>query len=329
MASGWVRHLVTVKARGFMRTRLLLVVGSALAMVLAWAVPAQAITHGQPDAGAHPYVGELLFFVPDEVDPRFDDPGSWFTCSGTLLNDHVVLTAGHCTYGVGLEGVSTTAGGGSGSGGTDVWISFSESPDFSILPPSSSYGRDQNAQRYQDWSAALDASSDWHEATAHPHPQFDPDNFALHDAGVLTLQEPAPMSRYGALPPAGFLDQFQTAPRAGQDFTVVGYGLNKVLPKADFGGDTRFKGTVQLITLKGLFGLPDGTAARFTNNNGRVHQGGTCFGDSGGPTLYDATNVVVAVTSFGISPNCTGSDDEYRIDQPDDLAFLASFGVSP
>jgi hypothetical protein len=27
--------------------------------------------------------------------------------------------------------------------------------------------------------------------------------------------------------------------------------------------------------------------------------------------------------------NCTGSDDEYRIDQPDDLAFLASFGVTP
>jgi hypothetical protein len=66
-----------------------------------------------------------------------------------------------------------------------VWISFSESPDFSILPPSSSYGRDQNAQRYHDWSTALNASSDWHEATAFPHPQFDPDAFFLHDAGVL------------------------------------------------------------------------------------------------------------------------------------------------
>src|SRR6478609_6014082 len=50
-------------------------------------VPAvsQAITNGQPDQGAHPYVGELLFYVPDEVDARFTDPGSWFTCSGTLL----------------------------------------------------------------------------------------------------------------------------------------------------------------------------------------------------------------------------------------------------
>src|SRR6185312_16119887 len=114
--------------------RVLVVMISALAVVLAWAIPANAITHGQPDDGAHPYVGELLFFVPDA---RFDDPGSWFTCSGTLLDDHVVLTAGHCTYGTGRDGASTTANGGSGSGGTDVWISFSESPDFSILPPSS------------------------------------------------------------------------------------------------------------------------------------------------------------------------------------------------
>lgn len=137
------------------------------------------------------------------------------------------------------------------------------------------------------------------------------------------------MSRYGALPPLGFLDQFQTTPRSEQKFMVVGYGLNKVLPIADFGGDIRYQGVTQLVTLKGLFGVPDGIAARFTNNDGLVHQGGTCFGDSGGPTLYDRGNVVVAVTSFGISPNCTGTDDEYRIDQADDLAFLATFGVSP
>ena len=84
-----------------MLKRLGVVIAAAAAVVLAASAPASAITHGQPDAGAHPYVGELLFFVPDEPDSRFDDPGAWFTCSGTLLNDHVVLTAGHCTYGVG------------------------------------------------------------------------------------------------------------------------------------------------------------------------------------------------------------------------------------
>ena len=48
--------------------------------------PVGAITNGAPDAGEHPYVGELLFYVPDVESSRFDDPGGWFTCTGTLLN---------------------------------------------------------------------------------------------------------------------------------------------------------------------------------------------------------------------------------------------------
>ena len=231
-------------------------------------------------------MGELLFFVPDEMDSRFDDPGAWFTCTGTLLNDHVVLTAGHCTYAVGHDGASTTAGGGNGSGGNDVWIDFNDAPDFSILPPSSSYGRDQNAQRYHDWAAALDGSAEWHRATSHPHPQFDTDQFFLHDAGVLVLDQPVTLGRYGRISPAGFLDQFQTARSNDQRFTVVGYGLNKELPHADFGGDVRFQATTMLVTLNGTFGAPQGTIARFSNDNGGNHQGGTCFGDSGGPTLF-------------------------------------------
>ena len=53
-----------------------LVVGLvAVAGVVAQSVPAGAIVKGQPDDGEHPYVGELLFFVPDAIDSRFTDPG--------------------------------------------------------------------------------------------------------------------------------------------------------------------------------------------------------------------------------------------------------------
>ncbi len=58
------------------------------------------------------------------------------------------------------------------------------------------------------------------------------------------------------------------------------------------------------------------------------NDGGTCFGDSGGPTFDDTTpaieaqNIIVAVTSFGMNFNCNAGGS-YRIDQPDDLAFLA------
>ena len=124
------------------------------------AVPAGAIVNGgAPDNGEHPMVGQLLFYIPDEVDPRFDDPGAWFTCSGTLLSPTVLLTAGHCADGVGLNGTATTPTG--GDGGTDVWVSFEDEPDFSILPPSSGFVPNNNAGRYAAWSAALNASPEW------------------------------------------------------------------------------------------------------------------------------------------------------------------------
>ena len=48
------------------------------------------------------------------------------------------------------------------------------------------------------------------------------------------------------------------------------------------------------------------------NGGGR---GGTCSGDSGGPVFYPAdSNVVVAVTSFGLNAWCRGADFAYRTD---------------
>jgi hypothetical protein len=35
--------------------------------------------------------------------------------------------------------------------------------------------------------------------------------------------------------------------------------------------------------------------------------------------------VIAGVTSFGINPTCAGTGGVYRIDQEDDLAWLATF----
>ena len=55
----------------------------------------------------------------------------------------------------------------------------------------------------------------------------------------------------------------------------------------------------------------------------------TSFGDSGGPIFVSGTTTLVAVVSFGTSSTCPGTSGAYRLDQADDLAFLATFGITP
>jgi hypothetical protein len=62
----------------------------ALGLLTISGIPAYAITFGEEDVDAHPYVGLAVF-----------DAGGGVTwrCSGVLLSSTVFLTAGHCTNG--------------------------------------------------------------------------------------------------------------------------------------------------------------------------------------------------------------------------------------
>lgn len=299
--------------------KLLAAVVVAMVMTSA-AAPAGAIVNGTPDAAEHPYVGQLLFFVPDAVDPRFDDPGSWFTCSGTLVDADTVVTAGHCTYAIGEGGEAPDD---VLAGGTDVWFNVSEAPDFTILPPSSGFVPNGNEARYDAWEAALDGSDEWFRASAYTHPEYVDAQFLLHDLGVLELDERIVLDRYGVLPTVGYLDQVTGRQKKDVRFTSVGYGLEASGPKTSEGGDTRRKAQQRLVSLRGVYGLRD-VAAKFSHSGGQG--GGTCFGDSGGPTLVAGTDQIVAVTSFGLTSTCT-TGGSYRLDQPDDIAFLATFDI--
>jgi hypothetical protein len=296
-----------------MRRRLALLVG--LVATALTATPAMAITTGQPDSGEHPYVGQLIFYVPDAVDPRFTDPGGWFNCSGTLLTPTIVLTAGHCTFGIGHDA-------------TDVWFTVSEAADYEGLPPSSTFVPDGNDARYDAWSDFFDNNPEWVRGTANPHPQYDDNAFFVHDMGVVVLNEPINLDDYGQLPTLDYLEQFASTPKNEQRFEAVGYGLEKSRVNLALGGDTRRKAEVILIN---LHAHPADSYAVFSANKGEAHQGGTCFGDSGGPILNDEgdAEIVVAVNSWAQNYSCAGKSGGYRVDQPDDLDWLfEAFGLS-
>jgi hypothetical protein len=314
-----------------MRTRT--AAAAALLTLALVAAPAAAVTRGgAPDAGEHPMVGQLLFYVPDAFNGIFPDTGGWFSCTGTLINSEVVVTAGHCTFAIGLNGESTTtednrttAEDFNGSGGNDVWISFNEDDDhWTGFPPTFDANGNLNyateAERYAARAAWLDGNDEfWVRGESWPHFEYDDNAFFIHDLGALILDEAQP-GPYASIPAAaGYLDKY-AGRRNNHTFEVVGYGLNRSHKggKVSIGGDTRMKADVRLLN---IVSNPKNTYMQLSNN---PSTGGTCFGDSGGPTFDNTTSrLIVAVTSFGLSPNCTGIGGAYRIDQPDDLAFLA------
>src|SRR5829696_8406727 len=141
---------------------------AGLVALLVSAVPAAAITHGELDENpSHPYVGQLFFYDPTYPDPRFTDPGAWFNCSGTLISPTIVVTAGHCTFPTGLNGVSTD----DGNGGNDTWFSVDAVPDYTGIA-AAPFIPDDNAGRYAHYASTLPHNG-WVRGTAYPHPDYD------------------------------------------------------------------------------------------------------------------------------------------------------------
>lgn len=225
----------------------------------------------------------------------FDDAGGnpLWRCSGTLIAPRVFLTAGHCTD---APAVRAT-----------IW--FEEDVQSGI--PGNGYPT---------------GGATSHDGTAYTHPSYNPNAFYLFDLGVVILDAPVTNLGYGVLPSVGMLDPLATK-RGRQDTTItaVGYGLQKINPVFIVGQRVRLKATLNLVDLNGTAGIPAGTSVMVSGNH---HTGGTCFGDSGGPQFLNDTNIVVAVTSFGLNGNCAGVGGGYRVDTADDLNWLYSaFGA--
>jgi secreted trypsin-like serine protease len=112
-------------------------------------------------------------------------------------------------------------------------------------------------------------------------------------------------------------------------YTTVGYGLQWAMPvsngqgRGDQADWLKLRAGGELIGYRQFGGGKANDAYVVLTNN--ANTGGTCFGDSGGPTFIEDETTVVAVTSFGVNSTCAGTSGVYRIDTEDDLAWLSQF----
>jgi len=167
--------------------------------------------------------------------------------------------------------------------------------------------------------------------TPHTYPGFCSNNLVFHgcpahgfslvafdtgDVGVVILDTPVVMDRYGQLPAAGAVDTLVQMSMV----TNVGYGFTAPPQSVDFG----VRSFAPAQTLKG-----GPLASQFleTTQNPSQDTGGICTGDSGGPTLTGDTTTVLAVHSFTYSSSgaCNGVAYSFRIDQPAVLTWIGSW----
>lgn len=217
------------------------------------------------------------------------DGTKYVFCSGTLIAPQVFLTAAHCTDGAAAFGVAAH----------DVWVTFD--PIFN-----------QNTNTF-------------YRGTYDLNPNFGHDQHDLNDIAVIILDEPITDIEPATLPTAGLLDDMKDAHQLkGQKFVTVGYGLLR---------EDKTKGPLVLGTAGERY-YADQTFQSLKpywlqlSANPSKDNGGSCFGDSGGPHFLGNTNMVVSLTSTGDSW-CRATDQTYRVDTDSARSYLSQFVPLP
>jgi len=290
-----------------MRRSLLALISAGL-LAISMVAPATAITGTYEKDFQHTFVG-LVAFYSDEAG---SDAAFTGRCSGSLLNDgtpangsRIFLTAGHCTDD-GAGGVNESA---------RIW--FHQAAGAQYNGTTNPY---DPVTGYPD--RCLDSGAPC--AVSHLMFNYGFDNFAgfpnTHDVGIVILDTAViiPDGKYATLAPAGTLDKQSSA---GKTVTVSGYGITEAAtqnsPAVSF--RERLMATSTLSNLVSTWN--DGYNVQTSGNGSK--RGGTCSGDSGGPMFFPAsTNQVVAVTSFGKSAKCNGSDYSYRVDRQEVIDWI-------
>ena len=159
----------------------------------------------------------------------------------------------------------------------------------------------------------------WHADPAYRKAQSDP-----HDVAVVVLDQPVTGIAPARLPAAGSLNGLN----GRATFTSVGYGAQAVT--SGRGGKTFSYADVRYVATGTLNALTPSWLR--ISQNASTGNGGTCYGDSGGPNFLGSgageSNIVAGTTITGDTP-CRSTNVDYRLDIPSARAFLGQYVALP
>jgi hypothetical protein len=158
-------------------------------------------------------------------------------------------------------------------------------------------------------------SGAWYADPLYGHDQSDP-----HDIAVVVFDKPIQNITPAKLPSANSL----SALPGTQQFTSVGYGAYEVTN--DPGGHQYLYDDVRMVATGTLNAI--NPAWLRISMNPSTGNGGTCYGDSGGPNFLGTTNIVAATTITGDAV-CRSTNVTYRLDTESARTFLSQFVTLP
>ena len=271
------------------RSRYLFILLAAIfaATLLLAPVRTRAITYGFVDSNnTYSNTGAFIVKSPD---------GKIFPiCSGTLIAPNVFLTASHCTQYFTSELAPL---------GYTAYVSFDKSIPFGDLT--------SNKTKLLAVSNVV------------TNPNYNQAQSDSGDIGALILSANVKGITPATLPTCGLLDQLvaQNGLKSAV-FTNAGYGIqNRVVG----GGVPYFQDVNPIPRMYSFssFNSLNGGYIRLSQNPS-TGNGGTCFGDSGGPNFLtvNGQQILAAITITGDSV-CRSTNVDYRLDTASAQGFLA------
>lgn len=178
------------------------------------------------------------------------------------------------------------------------------------------------------WTAYVTFDQEWtsksklYSGTIYLHPDYTYRQNDPNDVAVIVFSQAIKGITPASLPSEGLLDRLSLK---GQKFTAVGYGVHEGGGPFGFpSGNDRWQSVSSFNSLT--------SAWLRLSQNPATGDGGTCYGDSGGPNFLGSganeTSIIASLTVTG-DRFCKALNSTYRLDTEAARSFLGAFVTLP